>query len=361
VTIEFLKVLHGDSILIRFSDKNNINRNILIDGGPRIAYLFNDRRNNREKAGELKVKLTEIKGLGEKIDLLIITHVDDDHIGGILRWIEDNSFFSKDDIGKIWFNSGLLIAEFFQSLFYQENLIPLSTKADLNTSIKQGATLEQYIKETQFWDRKIIKAKDEFHELGMTFKILSPEIKNLKLLLGKWEKEVKIPYTYKEQNDYHLSLKEHIKRDNSIERDMSEDNAKHNGSSIAFILSYENSNFLFLADAHHKVVEESLRLLGYSETRKLKAKMVKVSHHGSKSNTSKELLSLIDCDYFVISSNGDIHSLPDKLCLSRIIASNQNATILINYSNIIDNIFSKQDYIDFPNMKVIEAKTKTKF
>ena len=45
----------------------------------------------------------------------------------------------------------------------------------------------------------------------------------------------------------------------------------------------------------------------------LKIDYVKVSHHGSKANTNDELLSLLDCNNFIISANGRHHGLPLSL------------------------------------------------
>jgi len=91
--------------------------------------------------------------------------------------------------------------------------------------------------------------------------------------------------------------------------------------------------------------------LGYSEENPLKAEFVKLSHHGSKGNTNAELLGIIDSKVFVVSSNGSIHKLPDKQCLSRIIHRGPDARIHFNYGEMISNIFSQQDHDDFPLFK----------
>ena len=56
-----------------------------------------------------------------------------------------------------------------------------------------------------------------------------------------------------------------------------------------------NVKILLLADSHPSVIVASLRALYYSETQKLTVDYMKVSHHGSRYNTSPELLSLINC------------------------------------------------------------------
>ena len=60
-----------------------------------------------------------------------------------------------------------------------------------------------------------------------------------------------------------------------------------------------NVKILLLADSHPSVIVASLRALYYSETQKLTVDYMKVSHHGSRYNTSPELLSLINCRQFI--------------------------------------------------------------
>lgn len=45
---------------------------------------------------------------------LVLTHFDDDHINGILRWVNKDKEASSH-IKKVWFNSGKEIAEKFNS------------------------------------------------------------------------------------------------------------------------------------------------------------------------------------------------------------------------------------------------------
>ncbi|MCU0350961.1 MAG: Zn-dependent hydrolase, partial [Flavobacterium sp.] len=124
-----------------------------------------------------------------------------------------------------------------------------------------------------------------------------------------------------------------------------------NGSSIAFIMSFEKKNFIFLADAHPTVVVNSLKAFGYSKEKPLNSELVKMSHHGSKANNSVEMLELIKTDKYVISTNGDKHAHPNKQFLARLASVNGNCEVYFNYPEQMDQIFSKEDYTDFPNFK----------
>lgn len=92
-----------------------------------------------------------------------------------------------------------------------------------------------------------------------------------------------------------------------------------NGSSIAFLAEYEDRSVLLGADAFPTVLERSLAQLRYSKNRKLKVDLFKVSHHGSKANTSPALLEMLDCTRFAISTDGSRHGHPDTQSIARIL------------------------------------------
>ena len=238
--IKFLKAFNGDAILISFKE-NGETRNILIDGGMPATYVKKG-KNGKLEYGELKKTVDKIKENNEKIDLLVLTHVDDDHIAGVLNWFEKDEE-AHSYIGKVWFNSGRLISEYFDEEENKDNLLTLNPDGTTLTSIGQGVKFEDYIEMKGIWDRSIVIALEYFEYLGIKFKILSPSPDKLKLLLGKWEKEKPESLdTSADKNDYNLTLTEHIAKDK-----FKEDTAVHNGSSIAFIMSFKKRNFIFLA------------------------------------------------------------------------------------------------------------------
>jgi beta-lactamase superfamily II metal-dependent hydrolase len=336
MTIRFLSAYHGDSILISFNYKEDM-KHILIDGGPAFTYEFIDKRTKQKVSGDLKNVIQEISDNGQNIDLLIVTHVDCDHIDGILKWFEDEKF-TGSLIRRIWFNSGNLISDFFSQPVIEENFIPIFPQTTTQTGIPQGIRFENIISESG-WDKEIVKSGDAVDFWGLEIKILSPDIENFKKLLVKWEREKDSNQTSGKITDYNKSLTELIEKDK-----FSPDKSIHNGSSIAILLKWNEKNFLFLGDAFDETITENLKKLGYTSENKCSCGIVKLSHHGSKANTSSELLELIDCSTYVISTNGEQHGLPDKTCLSRIIKLNDNPILLFNYPELIPKIFNETDY-----------------
>lgn len=350
--INFLQAFNGDSIIIHFENEG-VTRHILIDGGPGSTYMQKGRRGKLEY-NDLKKEIESIKNKGEHVDLLILTHVDDDHIGGILKWFETDKD-ALELVRKIWFNSGRTIKNEFENDKTQEydNSIEFSDSTSLNTSIRQGVKFEDKIKsKPNIWDEKVIEAEQMLSLYGIDFKILSPDRERLNALLGKWELERPESIdTSASLNDYDRTLLQLIEEDV-----FEEDTSRHNGSSISFVLSYNDKNYLFLADSFPSVIISSLKKLGCSEQSPLECEFVKVSHHGSKANNSYELLKLISSKKFIISTNGAKHSHPNKQFLARLINQNSDCEIFFNYPELIDKIFKEEDYTAFPNFTALQVK-----
>ncbi|WP_026966537.1 ComEC/Rec2 family competence protein [Algoriphagus terrigena] len=349
MNVKFLKAFNGDAILISYRDKDGVRRNILIDGGPSQTYLRKGKKGKPEY-GELHLLVQELRCHDLKIDLLILTHVDDDHIDGILSWIQDDSR-AHEVIGKVWFNSGKIIAAHLAMAENPELEISLHIKADYKTSIPQGATFNKWLEENNLIDGIVIFGGKSI-ELGeLKFEFLSPDIDKMTKLLTLWKKEDPNYNTSAKYAGYSETLKECLAKDT-----FEEDDRVANGSSIAFILTYKNQDkYLFLGDSHPGVVLKQLNELGYNKSNPLPVKFVKISHHGSKANTSSELLRAIATDRYVISAHGLSHGHPDKVLLARIIENNPESRIYFNYPELTGLIFNPQDRIDYNKFQFFDA------
>jgi beta-lactamase superfamily II metal-dependent hydrolase len=324
--IELIPAFYGESILVSFSDLNSKVRNILIDGGiPRTYPKY------------LKSRLKEIISNKENIDLLIVTHIDSDHIGGILNLFKDR-YFDKSFIKKVWFNSEKNIAKKYKSIIDNPDDIILDDTVNKQSSAVQAIKLEDKLQELHCWDDEIVQVNDKFVNLdlyGVKLTILSPNFDCLTEKLIKEKKKNK--FTASNVNDYHKSIKE------LLEKDFDEDKSSTNRSSIAFILEDTDSRkYLFLGDSHPKDIIIALGNLGYCENNKLKLEYMKVSHHASSGNTNEELLKMIDCNKFIICTDGTHNGHPSKECLSRIIKCCDYVEFYFNY-DVYKNIFSDNE------------------
>jgi beta-lactamase superfamily II metal-dependent hydrolase len=341
--LRVLKAEHGDCFLIS-GDFDGQPRNILIDGGPSKTYEYGI------FPGDLKKLLLDIEQKGEVVDLLILTHIDDDHIDGLLRGFKGDGLLLKLT-QKVWFNSGKLIFEHFNKKVDKSNLVNLQgsnaiTGEDSFSSVSQGVTFEDVIEKQGIWDRRLIIAPDVITEFGIKFTILSPTEDKLSKLLTVWKRKSPESLTSKNKSDYDIKFDDILKNDR-----FEEDQSKSNGSSIAFILEYNNKKLLMLGDAHNKTIVNSLIDLQISENNPLKCEYVKISHHGSKKNTNYDLLNLVDCTNYIFSSNSKIHYLPNKTTIARIAKLKPNATLFFNYPSIIEESIFKGDIESLKTLK----------
>ncbi|WP_405296806.1 ComEC/Rec2 family competence protein [Algibacter sp. Ld11] len=343
MNVTFLKAFNGDSIWVSFKN-NESHKNILIDGGVGDTY-----KSTSNVKGELFNVIEQIRRDKQFVDLLVLTHFDDDHIGGVLRWLNKDKEASKL-IKKVWFNSGKEIAKKFD---IEENkdldIEIIDGVDDFNTSARQGIKFEKYLRDNNLWEGKIIEQGAELDLFGLQFKILSPNNEKLDRLLKLYKKQ-KDYFTSGTKKDFNTLLKKFIDEENQPDFKFKEDTSVANGSSIAFIVEYADKNYLFLGDAHPSVVIEGLNKFGYNKFNVLNTEFMKVSHHGSMYNTNKELLEIVKTNNYVISSNATKHGLPNKRTIARIINNNSDAFIYFNY-NLKDDIFSEQDWTDYPSFK----------
>jgi glyoxylase-like metal-dependent hydrolase (beta-lactamase superfamily II) len=146
--IKLLKAGNGDSILFSFNDGND-NRNILIDGGVSDTYYSQ----NTNLYGDLKTELDSITKKGEVIDLLVLTHIDNDHICGLLKWFEIDKI-AHEMVRNVWFNSGKLIATYFNEPENKDLSIGLKIFSDSQTGVDEALEFEDYLIKKGIWDKK---------------------------------------------------------------------------------------------------------------------------------------------------------------------------------------------------------------
>jgi hypothetical protein len=173
---------------------------------------------------------------------------------------------------------------------------------------------------------------------GITITLLSPTADKLEALRTRWEKEVTAKGLTSGQDVEPEDLLSSTAEDSTdveelASRPFKSDRAAPNGSSIALLAEFEGKGVLFAADAHPPVIEASLRtLLEARRLDRLPLDAFKVPHHASHSNTSPELLDLVDCARYLISTNGERFQHPHRETLSRIIKHSAPAQFFFNYS-----------------------------
>jgi hypothetical protein len=116
------------------------------------------------------------------------------------------------------------------------------------------------------------------------------------------------------------------------------DGSVTNASSIAVLAEFAGRAVLLAGDAHAGVLAAGIRALQKSRHRageRLRLDAFKVSHHGSATATTRDLLNLIDCQNYLISTDGSGgHYHPDREAIARLITWGGAAPRLqFNYRN----------------------------
>src|SRR2546423_1377421 len=89
----------GDCLILEYGAAES-RRYILIDGGPDEIYMRH-----------LKAELEKIRGRGGKLDLIVLSHVDNDHVIGLLDLFSDlldqraNNATATIGVDGLWHNS----------------------------------------------------------------------------------------------------------------------------------------------------------------------------------------------------------------------------------------------------------------
>ena len=366
ILIKMFKANEGDAFLVSLGDDNQYN--IMIDMGLDTTYY-----------DYIKPELEKLKKMKRKLDLLVITHVDEDHILGGLEFIKENGQNGDViEIGEVWHNT------YRHLQFDVEKSVKLSQK-QLNKveeiiesnpprkssengasdiSIEQGISFGGYILQNGYkWNECFedeavtCDVKEGYVDFNsdIKIKILSPDEKKLKALAKKWIEDLDTIYDVNEisneafWDDAFEYYMQYLKPDDSEILDISDeqvteekinewslikeyDSSQTNGSSISFIIEYDAKKLLFLGDSHSNIIYNKLVDLK-SKGYELSFDAVKISHHGSNKNISKKFIDLIEGKRFLISTDGNKHEHPDMEALAKIITNNQKSKkeIIFNY------------------------------
>jgi beta-lactamase superfamily II metal-dependent hydrolase len=325
LNIEMLPAGHGDCLWIEYGEGANRSR-LLVDCGTESTYK------------PLKARVEKVPIAERRLELFILSHIDADHIGGAIPFFKDTSLgLAFDDV---WFNaykhiSGFLGArqgEIFSTLI-EDRKLPWNKWTDGKTIVVDSAVLPTCMLPG-----------------GMVLTLLSPTPSTLKKLQSQWSKEIaKLGLTPGKSEDFRqfLSITQTSSEDVDALADskFSSDTAAPNGSSIAVLAEYGGKSVILGADAHAPVMVDSIgKLLKKRGLAKLRIDAFKVSHHASQNNLNVELMKLLDCPRYLISSNGSHFNHPDRQAIARCIKyGGENPQILFNFKTKINDVWAKPE------------------
>lgn len=213
------------------------------------------------------------KNPSKRLKGIFVSHVDRDHVGGIVKLFEHHHNLISKNV-PIYMN--------------HPSIVPIKQNDTGLVTYQDGNDLKSLLDSLGYVTKELTS------EQVLTFddveiNVLTPDYILHRSLMLAWE-----------EHDEGLVAGSIIDVDFSMdlkEPKRSSPNDIVNSSSISFILSYQGKHALFLSDSLPEHINKSL-------SDKQRFDVVKVSHHGSKHNTSMAVLDKIDCNNFIISTNG---------------------------------------------------------
>jgi len=346
----------GDCLMVTGKDDTNI----FIDGGLKGSY-------NKYVSPELK----KMRDDGKKLDLVCVSHIDDDHIAGIIQMLDDEAEwrvheYHKDlpdgiikfkkkprakrppDISNIWHNAFHDMVEMNQGpiedmlaasagFLFGEKDGDLGNLAEqytfLATSVAQGIELSNRIDEKQL---KIPLNVHTGKKLALVERAPSP------IKIGKLKIDILAPFKEGLDNlreEWNEWLSESNKRVEELRRKAIGDEGDllqedlinladlsmsstgkigHRGSvtpanlaSIMFLIKEGSESFLMTGDGHAGDVLKGLEYHKIIKKDKgIHVDVLKVPHHGSEFNTTVDFARRVTADHYVFPGNG-AHKNPD--------------------------------------------------
>lgn len=318
--LEMLPAAHGDALWLEYGDAGDVNR-VLIDGGPASCYE------------SLRWRILALPRAERHFELLVITHVDADHIEGVIKLLQDDELGCRFD--DIWFND-----------WKQIDGLPDLPEIPPNLGPVQGEFLGALIEtlENQGWNAAFggeaihvppgdALLPEHTTPAGLKLTVLSPTRQNLEALRRDWDRAVAEAGFTPGNREQALEQLRRQKRLGPPRQDRLGDESRpseldkstNNGSSIALLVEFDGKRLLLAGDAYAPELRQSLqRWMSENDQRRVEIEAFKLPHHGSTNNITPQLLEVLKCKHYMISTSGAIFRHPDAETID-LILENHNA------------------------------------
>jgi beta-lactamase superfamily II metal-dependent hydrolase len=304
--LKIIQALYGDCLIVEHGSQDE-QYYLLIDGGPGTVYK-----------NYLKEELVGIRDKGGKINLAVLSHVDEDHVQGLLDLLHElikqrrKGKQETIDICGLWHNSfgktmGTAVERSMtrqmEKSLHQQGVMP---KAELlSRSIKQGEDLTASAQGLR------IRINYDFRDTpdrlvcldnlnkpvqinNVKIRVLGPTRATLQSLQEEWEawlaeqkKAAKLPAAKAEAAAREL------------------DKSVPNLSSIMLLVEAEGKTVLLTGDGLGEHLLEGLDQSGLlKEDGTFHVNAFKLPHHGSARNVTPELFERITADTYIICADG---------------------------------------------------------
>ncbi|MCR9095070.1 MAG: hypothetical protein NXI30_12700 [bacterium] len=304
----------GDCFILEYGSESNP-RFSLIDGGPEDVYRDHLRR-----------QIRHVRNAGGKFDVVNVSHVDGDHIVGLLDFFaeleEDQAEGDSPliEVDNVWHNSfteaidsdGSIQARMAAALGAAGTAsMPMAMAGFLGlgqgSRFRRLAVLLGLPLNDQFPDGLICvdDAPNPLEFGNLNLHIVGPTRANLDALKTEWAEWLDV------HEDDLISGESQVMAN--------ADQSVPNLSSVMMIAEAHDKTILFTGDGRSDHLLDGLGDAGHlDDDGKLHVDVMKVPHHGSDRNVTKTFFKKVTADTYVISANGHPDN-PDLSTLSWIV------------------------------------------
>ncbi len=345
MTVEALNARHGDALLLHYGPPGDP-RLVVCDGGPSGVY-----------GAALKPRLSAIKearGSADSmpVEMAIVTHLDDDHIHGILDLFGHLSEAADDgqalpwQVGQLWLNqfddlagtAGDDLMATAAAAVRPDRSIPagLVTTADalaVAASVQQARTLTDYARRltvrTNGPPLHGLVATDNGSltvDLGSGFSlmVLAPNRTRIEALRQEWDTVLRSATTKTKQAAL-AEVAAYL------------DRSVFNLSSIVLLARAGGVTMLLTGDARGDDILRALETAGLLSAGRLHLDLLKIPHHGSARNVDQDFFDAVTADHYLISADGK-YGNPDNDTLQLILNARRRDEFVIHLTNEVRRV-----------------------
>ncbi len=340
-TLEALQARHGDCLILHYGPTTGP-QFMLIDGGPAGVY----KASLRPRLDQLKDTWHRDRAL--PLQMVMVSHIDDDHISGILDITARLVELRADgrplpyDILTLWHNSfDDILGNANDAAFARLAAaigpatggvaapadIPLSIPGALVVaSVEQGRTLRDHAAQlgvpVNGPFRGLVAARASRARTlplgdGLRLTVLGPQQERIEALHAAWDSQLKKGLNADEAKALAAAFT---------------DRSVFNLSSIVVLAEVRGKRMLLTGDARGDDILAGLRAAGLLHGGTLHVDLLKLPHHGSDRNVTTDFFRRITADHYVVSGNGEFGN-PEVATIAMISESRGKADFSLHLTN----------------------------
>lgn len=349
-SLDVRRAKKGDCLLLHYGTKKDPGL-MLIDGGPSQVY----KPHLKPRLEELRKARGLAANVSLPVDLLMVSHIDDDHIKGILELTKEllEAKAAKQPlavkINGIWHNTfddiiGNNPAELTAAVTAQFGPASLAGEPDVEglnpdaakvlASVAQGFRLRDDTKGLKLrlnpeFAGKLVIAKKKGKKIdmkkGLKFTVVGPLFDEITAL----------------QKDHDTFLKKKGKEKGAAGTLAAfTDTSVANLSSVVVLAEVGKKRMLLTGDARGDKVLAGLELVGLLKDdgeSTIHVDILKGPHHGSNRNVERIFFKRVTADHYVFSGNGE-HGNPERETLEMLLAERGDEDYTVHLTYPIDEI-----------------------